>query len=296
MGNAGKRKEMVKDWRVQQGTRVWVSCVWGSCVVISCVWGVCVCVWTMSNKRCSGTGKEGKTKEVVKDREVKRVAWDKVVCERPCVTKKDGVWKDSMYACMSVCNVLHYATANFANSFCMPCGWSSSLPGRKERQRRWMSPSATPATQSQDGHACHAKCQKCHACHAKWKSMLPSATPATQSDARCRQVPRLPRKQRRRPRRQLGTKRPTRAHACHAKWRSPCRQVPRRPRKVTVVKLCVDKLCWSKLSVEKWCVWANRACTSCVCEQVVCGQVVCTSSCVTTCVLTRCVWTSWSCV
>ena len=52
----------------------------------------CVCVWTMSNKRCSGgTGKEGKTKEVLKDREVKRVAWDKVVCERSCVTKKDGV-------------------------------------------------------------------------------------------------------------------------------------------------------------------------------------------------------------
>ena len=51
----------------------------------------CVCVWTMSNTCCSGTGKEGKTKEVVKDREVKRVAWAKVVCERPCVTKKDGV-------------------------------------------------------------------------------------------------------------------------------------------------------------------------------------------------------------
>ena len=48
----------------------------------------------MSNKCCSGTGgagKEGKTKEVVKDREVKTVVWDKVVCERPCVTKKDDV-------------------------------------------------------------------------------------------------------------------------------------------------------------------------------------------------------------
>ena len=38
----------------------------------------------MSNKCCSGTGKEGKSKEVVKDREVKTVVWDKVVC-------KDGV-------------------------------------------------------------------------------------------------------------------------------------------------------------------------------------------------------------
>ena len=44
-----------------------------------------------SNKCCSGTGKEGKTKEVVKDREVKTVVWDKVVCERWCVAKKDGV-------------------------------------------------------------------------------------------------------------------------------------------------------------------------------------------------------------
>ena len=31
------------------------------------------------------------TKEVLKDREVYRVARDKVVCERPCVTKKDYV-------------------------------------------------------------------------------------------------------------------------------------------------------------------------------------------------------------
>jgi hypothetical protein len=43
----------------------------------------------MGNKCCSGTGKEGKTKEVVEDREVKQV-----VCEELCVTKlyvKDGV-------------------------------------------------------------------------------------------------------------------------------------------------------------------------------------------------------------
>ena len=43
----------------------------------------------MGNKCCSGTGKAGKTKEVVEDREVKQV-----VCEELCVTKlyvKDGV-------------------------------------------------------------------------------------------------------------------------------------------------------------------------------------------------------------
>ena len=155
-------------------------------------------------------------------------------------------------------------------------------------------------------HACHAKCRKCHACHAKWRSMSPSATPATQSDAlcrqvpqtaaastastgnqarhqskpsaisatpatqsdaRCRQVPRLPRKV---------TLDVAKCHTCHAKWRSmspsatpsmqtaaastaptgnqachqsqpsaisatpatqsggPCRQMPRLPRKVTL--------------------------------------------------------------
>ena len=42
----------------------------------------------------AGTGKEGKTKEVVKDRKVKTVVCDKVVCERWCATKlcvKDSV-------------------------------------------------------------------------------------------------------------------------------------------------------------------------------------------------------------
>ena len=113
-------------------------------------------------------------------------------------------------------------------------------------KRRWMSPSALPGTQSGSRchqvtrlprkvevhvakcHACHAnsggvhgvnwepsappepaQCHKCHACHAKWRSMPPSAAPATQNARTCRQVPCLPRKQRRRPRRQLGTKRAT---------------------------------------------------------------------------------------
>ena len=78
---------------------------------------------------------------------------------------------------------------------------------------------------------------KCHACHVKRRWMSQSATPATQSAATCRQVPRLPRKKPRRPRRTLRTERATRAspvpyvprlpretkvdvskcHACHAK-------------------------------------------------------------------------------
>ena len=97
-----------------------------------------------------------------------------------------------------------------------------------------MSPSATPATQSEGWchqvprlprktkvdvtkcHACHAKCRgftgdqavqarhavpkvprvprkakvdvdKCHACHVKRRRMSPSATPATQSEGNCTQ-------------------------------------------------------------------------------------------------------------
>ena len=38
------------------------------------------------------------------------------------------------------------------------------------------------------------QCHKCHACHAKRRWMSPSATPATWNEGGCRQVPRLPRK------------------------------------------------------------------------------------------------------
>ena len=98
--------------------------------------------------------------------------------------------------------------------------------------------SATPATQT--AHR-WVHVSSCHACHAECTSMLPSATPATQNGRRCRQVPRLPHKQPPRPRRQVGTKRATKAisatparqnecHACHAD-RHHCRQVPHLPRK-----------------------------------------------------------------
>ena len=83
-------------------------------------------------------------------------------------------------------------------------------------KRRWMSPSATPATQSTAASLATKRAQarhqsqpsaisatpatkvdvtKCHACDAKRRSMSPSPTPATQSTAvGCRQVLRLPRK------------------------------------------------------------------------------------------------------
>ena len=115
-------------------------------------------------------------------------------------------------------------------------------------KRRWMSPSATPATQDDGGchqvprlprkmkvdvtkcHACHAKCRgvtgdqarpsappelaqchKCHACHVRRRWMSPSAMPATQDEGGCHQVPRLPRKVPRRHRRPSPPKRATRA-------------------------------------------------------------------------------------
>ena len=53
-----------------------------------------------------------------------------------------------------------------------------------------------------------AQCHKCHAC--QMHVHVPSPAPATQNARTCRQVPRLPR-HRWRPRRQLGTKRATRA-------------------------------------------------------------------------------------
>ena len=50
----------------------------------------------------------------------------------------------------------------------------------------------------------------------------------------CHQAPRLPRKEPRRPRRHLGTKRATRASTPATQSDGRCRQVPRLPRKVKV--------------------------------------------------------------
>ena len=64
MGKAGKRKEMVKDWGGVSG--VWKSklCVVTSCVCVRCV---CVCACVCACVRAEVvTGKEGKTKGVVK--------------------------------------------------------------------------------------------------------------------------------------------------------------------------------------------------------------------------------------
>ena len=113
-------------------------------------------------------------------------------------------------------------------------------------KRRWMWPSATPATRNEGG--CHQvprlprKVPRCHRrlkpvqAHRQSQPSAISATPATQSDGRGQEVPRLPRKV---------TVEVTKCHACHAKqrWMWPstmlatrneggCHQVPCLPRKV----------------------------------------------------------------
>ena len=71
-------------------------------------------------------------------------------------------------------------------------------------KRRWMSPSATPATQS---WAASPRIHRAQARHQSQPSAI-SATPPTQNEGGCHQVPRLPRE----------TKVDVaKCHACHAK-------------------------------------------------------------------------------
>ena len=158
---------------------------------------------------------EGKTKEVVKDREGKTVG--RYVC---------------MCVCMYVCVCVWYKTPTVDVRLCHACQVKS----------RWMSPSATPATQKWRGvtgvtaapkpvQARHpvpsvprrprkttVDVRLCHACHVKSRWMSPSATPATQKWRGVTGVTAAPK--------------PVQA-------RHPVPSVPRRPRKTTVdVRLC----------------------------------------------------------
>ena len=214
-GNTGKRKEMVKDWRVQQGTRVWASRVWVSCLWTSCVWGSCVwasCVWVSRVwAGCVRTSCEKVARCVWASFAWASCMWTS--CVRTSCVRTRGrrlprlpvVWA----SCQVVCEKVVCGQVVCGQVVCekVVCG------------------------QEGGGRKVEVHVAKCHACHAKWRSMSPSATPATQSAVSatpatqsggpCRQVPRLPRKvtlyvakcrkQRRRPRRQLGTKHATRA-------------------------------------------------------------------------------------
>ena len=160
-----------------------------------------------------------------------------MVCDKVvCVCDKDVCVCDVCDKDVCVCVCDKVACANKRKA-CHP-------------KRRWMSPSAMLATQNQgqcrqvprlpgetkvDVAVPHLPREtkvdvtKCHACHVKRRQMSPratpatqkcrsltapkratspiSTTPATQNEGRCH----LPRKRRRRPRRQTGTKRVTRA-------------------------------------------------------------------------------------
>ena len=141
-----------------------------------------------------------------------------------------------------------------------------------------MSPSATPATQSDDRYRI-------------------STTP-TQSEGRCHQVPRLPRQQPRRQRRQTETqaRHQSQSSAISAtpatQSEGRCHQVPRLPQvvwwvscvsKLRVVKLCVRKLCVDKLCVSKLFVVKLCGDKLCVCVNKLCVVKLCWS---------RCAWVS----
>ena len=165
-----------------------------------------------------------------------KMVYDKVVYERCCVTKKDGVcdkvvcerwcvWK--LCVKESVWNVVceRWCVTKADVAKCHAC--HAKCRGVTGDQS---SPSAPPEpAQCPECHACHAKCHgvtgdqsspsappepvqcpKCHACHTKRRWISPSATPATQNEGGCHQVPGLPRK----------TKVDvTKCHACHVKRR-----------------------------------------------------------------------------
>ena len=107
----------------------------------------------------------------------------------------------------------------------------------------------------------HVDVAKCHACHANSRGdqrtqarhqsqpSAISAMPATQNACRCRQVARLP----------------TRDKMFVSK--------------LCVDKLCVDKLCVSKLCMDKLCVCVSKLCVSklCVCVDKLCVNKLCVS-------------------
>ena len=195
------------------------------------------------------------TKWCVKDG-VSKVVCDKVVCERWCVTKCHTASPVPQEPCLprdtkvdvTKCHTCHakYSTAHGATK-ARPSVPSDPAQCPKchacRAKRKWMSASATPATQNEGG--CHqvprvrlprktkvdvAKCHTCHACHAKWcgapgdqsapkRATRPSPVPQVprlRKEGGCQQVSRLPRKTK-----VDVTK--CHAYACHTKrrWMSP---------------------------------------------------------------------------
>ena len=277
--------ERWRVWKLCVKESVWQSCVWKMvCDKVVCErwcgerWSVCdkvVCEGWCGERWCvtKWCVKDGVLKDGVGESPVWKRACDKVVCERRCVAKccvkegvsktvgdnvvcerwcvKDGGWQSWVWkmVCERWC----------VTKWCVKEGVSKLVPRLPRKttvdvslchachvKRRWMSPSATPATQSgaapratNPDQARHTvpwvsrlprktmvDVSLCHVCHVKRRWMSPSATPATQSDAAPRAtnpdqarhtvpwVPRLPRKT---------TVDVSLCHVCHVKrrWLSP---------------------------------------------------------------------------
>ena len=135
----------------------------------------------------AGTGNQGKTKEVVE------VVCDKVACESWCVTKKDGVcvcvWQSYVWkmAWLTATLNLLYRERWCVTKLCVKdsvwqrwcvkdvCDKEAAPGDACHAERKWMFPSATPATQNQGGcdqvqllpRETKVDVAKCHACHAK---------------------------------------------------------------------------------------------------------------------------------
>ena len=114
------------------------------------------------------------------------------------------------------------------------CRQVPRLPRKMPRRHRRLIP-AQARHQSQP-----MQCHKCHTCHVKRRWMSPSATPATQNEGGCRQVPRLPRKKPRRHRRLIPAQarhqsQPSAISATAARQNEGgCHQVPPLPRETKV--------------------------------------------------------------
>ena len=224
----------VTKWCVKDGVAkdgVWQSCAWkmewwkmvrGK--VVYEIW--CVTKWRV---------KDGVWKMVCHG--VSKMVCDKVVCERWCVTKwcvtkrcvKDGVWRSGVWKMLwwkMVCERWSVPVCErwWVTKWCVKDGvvkdgvrqsgvWKMVCDKTKvdvakchacHVKRRWMSPSAMPATQSA---AASPATNPVQARRQGQPSAL-SATPATQNEGGCRQVPRMPRK--------VDV---SKSHSCHVKRR-----------------------------------------------------------------------------
>ena len=185
-------KDRQRRWRMIDEL-IDVNCMWR----VACSEVVCVCVKDGVWHRCVW--------KVVCD----NVACDKGVCVCACACMKKSVWQRCVRKLVCRRCVLKM-TQSAAASRGVTGETSASLePAQSHKyhtchaKRRWMSPSATPATWNDGG--CHQvprlprKVPRCHAAPREIQARLQSQpnrisnTPATQNDGGCRQVPCLPR-------------------------------------------------------------------------------------------------------